>query len=150
MNTRSVDSGADRLADEFGLGGEALAEARELREALRAACLAHAGQDMAPAARDTLTRLLSRAPLLVAFDEAGGATLAPADPAPLASRVAAAVAAAVADGTWQRLKACEADDCLWAYYDRSPAGRSRWCTMAVCGSRAKMRAYRARRSVPPA
>ncbi|MEU6854644.1 CGNR zinc finger domain-containing protein, partial [Actinacidiphila alni] len=27
---------------------------------------------------------------------------------------------------------------------RSPSGRSRWCTMAICGSRAKMRAYRSR------
>ncbi|HCA85446.1 MAG TPA: hypothetical protein DEQ61_08115, partial [Streptomyces sp.] len=60
------------------------------------------------------------------------------------ARVAAAIAAATADGSWLRLKACEADNCRWAYYDRSPAGRSRWCTMQVCGSRAKMRAYRRR------
>ncbi|NEC67457.1 CGNR zinc finger domain-containing protein, partial [Streptomyces sp. SID9727] len=26
-----------------------------------------------------------------------------------------------------------------------PAGRRRWCSMSVCGARAKMRAYRARR-----
>lgn len=149
MNTLSVGRGDDRLADEFALGGHALADARELREALRAACRAHAGQDMSPAARDTLNRLLSAAPLVVAVDDEGSAALAPADPAPLVSRVAAAVATAMAEGTWQRLKACEAEDCHEAYYDRSPAGRSRWCTMAVCGSRAKMRAYRARAKPAP-
>jgi predicted RNA-binding Zn ribbon-like protein len=37
-----------------------------------------------------------------------------------------------------------ADTCRWVYYDRSPAGRSRWCTMSLCGARNKMRKYRAR------
>lgn len=66
------------------------------------------------------------------------------DPHALVSRVAAAIAQAHADGTWPRLKACEAPDCHWVYYDRSPAGRGRWCSMAVCGARAKMRRYRAK------
>ncbi|MFC7546452.1 CGNR zinc finger domain-containing protein [Plantactinospora sp. GCM10030261] len=44
-----------------------------------------------------------------------------------------------------RLKSCAAHPCRWAYYDHSPAGRSRWCTMSICGSRAKMRAFRAAR-----
>jgi predicted RNA-binding Zn ribbon-like protein len=56
--------------------------------------------------------------------------------------VAAAIAAATVEGTLPRLKACSAHQCRWVYYDRSPAGRSRWCTMSICGSRAKMRAYR--------
>ncbi|MGW0547614.1 CGNR zinc finger domain-containing protein [Streptomyces altiplanensis] len=58
----------------------------------------------------------------------------------------AASATAAAEGAWPRLKACEAQDCRWAYYDRSPAGRSRWCSTAVCGSRAKTRGYRAGRA----
>jgi len=47
-------------------------------------------------------------------------------------------------GTWQRLKVCGADDCRWAFYDRSPARTGCWCSMAVCGSRAKSRAFRRR------
>ncbi|MFE7778076.1 CGNR zinc finger domain-containing protein [Streptomyces sp. NPDC057445] len=149
VNTLSIESGADSLDTAegraaFGLAEGDVAAARELREALRAACLAHAGH-LAPGEVDTLDRLLSAAPLLVGVDGAGTAELRPADPASLVSRVAAAIATAAAEGTWLRLKACEAEDCHWAYYDRSPAGRSRWCTMSVCGSRAKMRAYRARR-----
>lgn len=92
-----------------------------------------------------LSALLARAPLYVAVDaEDGSARLTPADPGPLLSRVAAAVAEALVAGTWTRLKACEAETCHWAYYDRSPAGRGRWCSMQVCGARAKMRRYRAK------
>ncbi|HEX9031302.1 MAG TPA: CGNR zinc finger domain-containing protein [Streptosporangiaceae bacterium] len=34
--------------------------------------------------------------------------------------------------------------CHWAFYDRSPTSSGCWCSMAVCGSRAKSRAYRRR------
>ncbi|WP_199853793.1 CGNR zinc finger domain-containing protein [Plantactinospora sp. BB1] len=37
-----------------------------------------------------------------------------------------------------------AHGCRWLHYDRSPAGRSRWCTMGICGSRATMRVHRQR------
>ncbi|MFG2501314.1 CGNR zinc finger domain-containing protein [Streptomyces sp. NPDC048441] len=153
VNTLDLESGADALDTAEGrapLGisprTEEVAAARELRESLRVACLAHAGHGPHEAA-PPLGQLLAAAPLLVRVDaQDGSASLTPADdPAPLVSRVAAAIAEAVAAGTWSRLKACEASDCHWAYYDRSPAGRSRWCDMGVCGARAKMRAYRARK-----
>ncbi|MFD1663606.1 CGNR zinc finger domain-containing protein [Streptomyces caeni] len=149
VNTLDLESGADRLDTpegraEFGVAERDLAEVRELRESLRAVCLAHAGH--APHREVTpLGRLLARAPLLVAVDERdGSAVLAPADGGPLRSRVAAAVAEALTAGTWLRLKACELPECHWAYYDRSPAGKRRWCSMSVCGARAKMRRYRAK------
>ncbi|MGW7270100.1 CGNR zinc finger domain-containing protein [Streptomyces sp. NPDC054864] len=152
VNTLDLESGADALQTPegrapFGLApGAEVAAARELREALRVACLAHAGHGPhAPA--PPLGQLLAAAPLLVTVSvEDGSAGLVPAEPSSLTSRVAAAIAEAVTAGTWARLKACEAGDCHWAYYDRSPAGRSRWCDMGVCGARAKMRAYRARKS----
>ena len=50
------------------------------------------------------------------------------------------------DGSWKRLKACRNDECLWAFYDRSHAGRGAWCDMASCGNRIKNRNLRARRS----
>ena len=55
------------------------------------------------------------------------------------------VARAAADGSWQRVKACAADDCQWAFYDRSRNRAGRWCDMAVCGNRTKVRAYRTKR-----
>ncbi|MGW1956363.1 CGNR zinc finger domain-containing protein [Streptomyces sp. NPDC001920] len=149
VNTLDLESGADSLDTaegraRFGLAQEELPRARELRESLRVALLAHAGH---PPHREVtpLGELLSAAPLLVRVDpEDGSAMLCAADDTPLLSRVAAAVARSLVEGTWSRLKACEAADCHWAYYDRSPAGRGRWCSMQVCGARAKMRRYRAK------
>ncbi|WP_306323771.1 MULTISPECIES: CGNR zinc finger domain-containing protein [unclassified Streptomyces] len=145
-----ITTGEDTLdrpevRENLGIGADDEVEkARELRESLRAACLAHAGH---PPHRSVtpLSELLARGPLRVAVDERdGAASLVPVDGDSLAGRVAAAIAQARGDGTWPRLKACEAADCHWAYYDRSPAGRGRWCDMAVCGARAKMRRYRAK------
>ncbi|MFI8852751.1 CGNR zinc finger domain-containing protein [Streptomyces sp. 891-h] len=186
-NTLDIETGTDELAGpeglarfvsthgltRFGLGKPDLAGLRELREALRAACLAHtsagahadaAAQTAAPQtaaahtgaaavptqAAEALERHLGAAPLVLRIGEQGEAALEAAPgltglPA-FTAHLAARIATAAGDGTWQRLKACETHDCQWVYYDRSPAGRSRWCTMAVCGSRAKMRAYRARRA----
>ncbi|MFF9771611.1 CGNR zinc finger domain-containing protein [Streptomyces sp. NPDC014636] len=149
VNTLDIESGTDTLDTPEGrhhlaITEAGLAEARELREALRAALLAHAGH---PPHRTVtpLGSLLARAPLYVAVDDHdGSARLTAADTDPLLSRVAAAVAEALVAGTWTRLKACEAGTCHWAYYDRSPAGRGRWCSMQVCGARAKMRRYRAK------
>ncbi|MGM9382184.1 CGNR zinc finger domain-containing protein [Streptomyces antibioticus] len=149
VNTLDLESGADALDTvegraRLGLSDDELPAARALRESLRATLLAHAGH---PPHRSVtpLGELLAAAPLRVTVDARdGSARLAPADPDPLLSRVAAAVAEALVAGTWDRLKACEATTCHWAYYDRSPAGRGRWCSMQVCGARAKMRRYRAR------
>ncbi|MEV6740407.1 CGNR zinc finger domain-containing protein [Streptomyces sp. NPDC051104] len=149
VNTLDIESGTDSLDTvevraRFDLTEDELPRARELRESLRAALLAHAGH---PAHREVtpLTRLLAQAPLYVAVDERdGSARLIPADEDSLHARVAVAVAEALTAGTWGRLKACEAVTCHWAYYDRSPAGRGRWCSMSVCGARAKMRRYRAK------
>ncbi|MEU8530754.1 MULTISPECIES: CGNR zinc finger domain-containing protein [Streptomyces] len=144
LNTLSIDTGEDRLEAEFGLAGGELEQARELRESLRVACLAHAGHGSHTEVRP-LSELLAEAPLVVAVDPAtGAASLRPAREGALVARVASAIASTTADGTWPRLKACEAADCHWAYVDRSPGGRRRWCSMSVCGARAKMRTYRTR------
>ncbi|MFE9910120.1 CGNR zinc finger domain-containing protein [Streptomyces clavifer] len=153
VNTLDVETGSDALGTPegraaFGLAEEDVPDAVLLREALRTACLAHAGHRPPDGGQvPPLDRLLADAPLRVTVDAAGAAALRPAtEPAGLTARVAAAIASAAADGTWARLKACEAEDCRWAYYDRSPAGRRRWCSMSVCGARAKMRTYRAKRA----
>ncbi|MDX3799827.1 CGNR zinc finger domain-containing protein [Streptomyces sp. AK04-3B] len=150
VNTLDVESGADTLDTaegraRFGIAEGEAAHARELRESLRAALLAHAGHPPHRAVTP-LSDLLAAAPLLVTVDaHDGAARLAPAAAgAPLLARTAAAVAQALVEGTWIRLKACEAVTCHWAYYDRSPAGRGRWCSMQVCGARAKMRRYRSK------
>lgn len=150
VNTRDIEAGIDSLETPggrvaFGLAARDVGAAKEVREALREACLAHAGHGTSEALDALLAGPGAR--LRVAVTEGGGARLVTAPGADgLLGRIALAVAEASAEGTWPRLKACEAGTCRWVYYDRSPGGRRRWCSMAVCGARAKMRSYRARRA----
>jgi predicted RNA-binding Zn ribbon-like protein len=164
VNTRDIDTGADQLSSpkalaawlaEHGLLANAatLDEAdREralgLREALRALMLANNGAPIEKAPLATLNRALDRAPLKVRFDEDGVAQLSVGTSGldSALAGLAAIVYEAKVEGTWPRLKACPADDCHGAFYDHSRNRSGTWCTMAVCGNRAKVRAFRERRA----
>jgi predicted RNA-binding Zn ribbon-like protein len=119
----------------------------ELREATRQVLRGHIERREDPEAASRLTMALAPSRLTLAVDPAGGVRLVSADHDPF-SRVIGAVAAAIAEaattGTWARLKCCPGRRCGWAFYDRSASSRSRWCSMQICGARAKMRAYRDR------
>jgi predicted RNA-binding Zn ribbon-like protein len=54
-------------------------------------------------------------------------------------------AEAMLDGSWSRLKICPGDDCGWAFFDHSRNQTGRWCSMSVCGGRAKARSHYKRR-----
>jgi predicted RNA-binding Zn ribbon-like protein len=75
---------------------------------------------------------------------------AAADRSGLAGAVVEAVAAAVAGGTWSRLRRCP--DCKLVFWDRTRNASKVWCGMyagadgRACGSIAKVRRYRARRA----
>lgn len=121
----------------------------ELREAIRALAAEHAGLRRDPGARDVVNAAAHRARLrpLLPPDRDGPTTLTPeaggVDAA--VGRIVAAIHAAIAEGTWPRLKACERSACSWAFYDRSKNRSGHWCSMAGCGSREKSRrAYRRR------
>ena len=43
-----------------------------------------------------------------------------------------------------RIRICGSDTCSARFFDRSPAARRRWCSMAACGNVAKARRHRAR------
>ena len=135
LPTGSVVTGAQRAA------------LAELREATRQVLGGHIEGQEDPEAASRLTMALAPSRLTLAVDPAGGMRLVSADHDPF-SRVVGAVAAAIAEaamtGTWARLKCCPGRRCGWAFYDRSASSRSRWCSMQICGARAKMRAYRDR------
>ncbi len=58
--------------------------------------------------------------------------------------LAAVVYRETLSGRWPRLKPC--GECRWIFYDQSKNGTGEWCSMAVCGNRAKNRSYRRRRT----
>jgi predicted RNA-binding Zn ribbon-like protein len=164
VNTLDKETGEDQLSTPRALGGwladngllarstrldaDDLRRAVALREALRGLLLANNGGEVRRRDIDTLDRAAETAQLTVRFRADGGAELEPCRSGLDAAigRIAAIVFEARLDGRWPRLKACPADDCEWAFYDHSRNRSGTWCTMAECGNRSKVRAYRARSS----
>ena len=129
------------------VGQDDLAIAIELREALRAMLRVNHGEPLDPDALEVVNRAAAGLPLQVAFDDEGHPVLGPGSAGCRGALAAllAGVAQASAQGTWERLKACSADSCQWAFYDRSKNRSGRWCSMQTCGNRTKTRTYRSRR-----
>jgi predicted RNA-binding Zn ribbon-like protein len=175
VNTLDIEAGTDELSsaallaawlrerDLIGSGQSSasdhdLRQAIVMREALRDVLLTHVPGHHAPAtgaaasgpSASALAELRSAAagwPTRLTVTDDGAMRVAPAGQGPaegLAGLMLIAAEAATS-GTWNRLKVCSADDCRWAFYDRSPTRSGCWCSMAVCGSRAKSRAFRRRR-----
>jgi predicted RNA-binding Zn ribbon-like protein len=59
--------------------------------------------------------------------------------------LAEAIAQLLAEGDFDLIRKCESPDCTLWFYDRTKSHHRRWCSMAICGNRAKVAAYRARR-----
>ncbi len=140
----AVQAEVGALAGPTDPSPEDLDRARAIRDALLALLL---DPDGASAARAALQRFASGLPLRVHVTSSGRVGLEPTSTGPLAIAARALVLAhdAMADGTWDRLGACRSDDCGWVFIDRSKSHSRQWCSMGECGSRAKARAYRARR-----
>jgi predicted RNA-binding Zn ribbon-like protein len=50
----------------------------------------------------------------------------------------------LATGCFERIKQCPGHDCGWLFFDNSKNNSRRWCDMAVCGNRSKVRRHRER------
>jgi predicted RNA-binding Zn ribbon-like protein len=69
----------------------------------------------------------------------------PKDPLLPLHAVARALADLLTSPRLHRVGRCEGvGDCGWLFLDTTKNGSRRWCSMAGCGSRAKMRRYYAR------
>jgi predicted RNA-binding Zn ribbon-like protein len=123
-----------------------LRRALELREALRCLLLANNGLDVPRGgAYGVLREAARRARVELAFGGSGSELVPAADGIDGGlGRILAAVHSAMADGSWQRLKACRASDCEWAFVDTARNHSRSWCSMASCGNREKARAFRER------
>jgi predicted RNA-binding Zn ribbon-like protein len=128
-----------------------------LREALRGVLSSHVpapgGRDgaRARAAAAGLRKVAGTLRVRIEIGDDGRVAPVPAGAGAAAALTRILLIAAHADaaGTWSRLKACSAGDCRWVFYDRSPTRSGCWCSMRICGSRAKSRAYRRRAAAGP-
>jgi len=66
-------------------------------------------------------------------------------PLQLLAPVAEAAADLLANGDFDLIRKCEDASCTLWFYDRTKSHRRRWCSMAVCGNRHKVAAFRRRR-----
>jgi predicted RNA-binding Zn ribbon-like protein len=164
VNTNDVEDGIEELASprqldewlrahDLDAGGRSLTEtdrrrAIKLREAFRGLLLANGGEALDSAAVESFNDVAGEVGLRLSAERDGALALAPYRDGIDAAlgTLLAIVYRSMADGTWPRLKACRADTCQWAFYDRSKNRSAHWCSMAVCGNRAKARDYRRRKA----
>jgi predicted RNA-binding Zn ribbon-like protein len=141
----------------------AAAEARALRQWLGGFAARHARQPLAPGVErelGPLNHVLERDAIhyvVEASDTSGDAHESVlrqrpvrrwTEPNSLLSPIAEAISDLVCHGDFRLVGACEGVDCVLMFYDRTKAHRRRWCSMALCGNRAKAAAHRARSRAP--
>ncbi len=131
---------------------ELLAEARQLRNAARA--VVHAAMKSSEADLTVINRILEKGcpetrlkwdqdtqryhvDVRSATDSAEG----------LLWPVADALVKLVTDEKFEYVRQCEADNCILLFHDLSKSHRRRWCSMATCGNRMKVAAFRNRKGV---
>jgi predicted RNA-binding Zn ribbon-like protein len=59
----------------------------------------------------------------------------------LLTAIARNAAELIAEGPLAPIRKCANPDCGFLFYDDSRTGKRRWCSMAVCGNRAKVAAH---------
>lgn len=164
VNTYAIEAGKDNIASPSELHAwllslglvsahdhvslEDVARVVELREAIRELIGLNTGGRFPIGAAEALNRTAGASLLRVSVTVAGDVRLDSASGSPserAGSAILAAVYGSVTDGSWSRMKLCKNPRCRWAFYDRSKNRSGSWCTMAICGNRAKARSFRMRR-----
>jgi predicted RNA-binding Zn ribbon-like protein len=143
MAERAMPGELDRVAD----------QARDLREWFRGFVRARMGAPLDAAALEELaplSRLLERdeAYQRLVPRDGGGLALEGArrwrSPESLLIPIGEALARVVMEEDFSHLKACEGHACTLMFADHTRGRARRWCSMGVCGNRAKVAAHRSR------
>lgn len=145
MRLRALPGELDKLAD----------QARSLREWFRGFVRQHKGRPLtatALAELEPLNRLLERDESFsrIAPDATGPgpfqlqATRRWRSPEALLLPVGEALARLVCTEDFSQVKACEGPACTLLFADHTRGHARRWCSMALCGNRAKQAAHRHR------
>jgi predicted RNA-binding Zn ribbon-like protein len=126
----------------------ALDSLHQLREKLRREVLRYeAGGDVQPAIIEEINRLMASHPMRTRLIITGEgfrpeAYSDPREPEDLFGPVAYSIAALFADLDRKKIRKCS--NCVLHFCDTSKKGTRRWCSMQICGNRAKVAAYAAR------
>ena len=97
------------------------------------------------AAREVFNRLVIRHGIHPRLDEHGCLILESGESeVDAVSQLVLTALEAMQMGEWGRFKLCRDPTCRASYYDASKSAAKTWCSMETCGSRNKMRRYRAK------
>ena len=146
LKARAIPGELDKVAD----------QTRALREWFRGFVRKHMGRPLTPKALSELAplnRLLERDEV---FSQISRHRYGKSDdlelrrmrrwrsPESLLLPIAEALARFVCEEDFANVKACEGHSCTLVFADRTRRRARRWCSMAVCGNRAKQAAHRKR------
>lgn len=145
MKTCALPGELDRIADQV----------RTLRERFRGFVRQHMGRPLtsvALAELELLNRLLARdetfSRIVASSNSEGRLELQTVrrwrTPEALLLPVAEALARLVCTEDFSKVKACQGPACTLLFADRTRGHARRWCSMAICGNRAKQAAHRHR------
>lgn len=142
--THAMPGELDRVAD----------QARDLREWFRGFVKERMGSPLPASAMEALAPL-SR---LLARDEAHQELVVHADgqfalrsarrwrsPEALLLPLGEAMARVITEENFAHVKACEGSSCTLMFADHTRGHARRWCSMSICGNRAKVAAHRSRK-----
>lgn len=128
------------------LPGELLKEARTLRETIRTlVAQKKAGKAVDARPLNQFLASVNSIKQLVA-DEQGELQVETCYTGQTAARllgpVAELAAGLIARAPFELVRQCEHPECTLWFYDRTKSHRRRWCSMALCGNRAKVARFR--------
>ncbi|MBZ9780152.1 CGNR zinc finger domain-containing protein [Pseudomonas sp. REP124] len=134
------------------------AQARALRGWFRAFVLKHQGTPLTPEVMDelaTLNRLLERddgfTQITLANQGPASLQLQPRrrwkTPESLLLPIGEVLAKFICEEDFADVKSCEGAGCTLMFVDHTRGKKRRWCSMAVCGNRAKAAAHRQRKKL---
>lgn len=126
--------------------GALLNDARHLREIVRTLVVQKkSANTLEPQALNAWLAAVPAYQQLVVDDEGIGRSTtvyASHSPARLLAAVAELAVTLLIDPHVELLRTCEHPDCTLWFYDRTKSHRRRWCSMALCGNRAKVARFR--------
>ncbi|MFE9333811.1 CGNR zinc finger domain-containing protein [Streptomyces sp. NPDC006925] len=121
-----------------------------LRAGIREELGVNVGDGADPALRAGTEEALRELPVLVSVGRSDGGSLSSAPHLPPTRRALAELAIAWCElaltGEAARLKRCSEHTCAWVFWDASKNRSRRWCSMRVCGNRAKARRHSAKQT----
>lgn len=136
------------LDEDERINEEEWQEALHFREAIRNVLLANNGQELDKGSVEIINSIIQKSVFHLQLQSNTEMLVKPlsAGAYKALGKMMEIIYQAMENGTWKRLKTCPYHTCFWVFYDHSKNLSGTWCSMEICGSRVKSKAYRQRKT----